>query len=144
METNPPPGNGGVQAFSVEDPNHPNPHRPKGDESAVVILIPLVASDGRPFAVTEALVERYRESYPGIDVAQSLRNIRNWNLDSPKKRKTPAGVPAHITGWLAKDQNKAGRGGGGPGGHQPSKREETLNGLEGYRRPEGRPEGGAP
>ena len=97
------------EEFSVESPNHPNPIRPKGDDSPVFILIPMVASAGRPMAITEGLVAEWVEAYPGLDVRQTLRNIRQWNLSTPNRRKTPSGIKKHVTDWLSREQNKGGR-----------------------------------
>jgi hypothetical protein len=118
----------GAVSFSVEDPKHPNPIRPKGDESARVIMIPMVDSNGRPFVVTEGLVARFSESYPGIDVRQELRLLREWNLTHNRNRKTPSGIQIHITSWLGRAQNKATRGSGPGGGANPapSKQEDAI------------------
>jgi hypothetical protein len=72
----------------------------------VFLEIPLVAK-GQTHAITEAKVAEWQESYPGIDVKQSLRTIRQWNIDNPANRKTARGIEAHISRWLAKDQNSA-------------------------------------
>lgn len=72
----------------------------------VFLEIPLAAK-GQTHAVTEAKVAEWQESYPGIDVRQSLRTIRQWNIDNPANRKTARGIEAHISRWLAKDQNSA-------------------------------------
>ena len=80
-------------------------------QQPVVISIPLVCKKTGPpveFGVTQALVEDWTESYPGVDVMQTLREIRQWNLSNPTKRKTNAGIMNHITNWLAREQNKGG------------------------------------
>lgn len=70
-----------------------------------VIAIPIVSDDnGHP--VTAADVSEWQDSFPSVDVLQALRNIRQWNLANPTKRKTSRGVRAHIVSWLTREQDK--------------------------------------
>lgn len=71
-----------------------------------VIHIPLIGDDGG-YAVTEAEVAEWTAAFPAIDVMQSLRNIRQWNLTHRENRKTPKGIVKHIVAWLTKDQERA-------------------------------------
>jgi hypothetical protein len=75
------------------------------DNGSVFVSIPLVAQQGE-FEVTEMMVGEWQQAYPGIDVRQQLRNLRQWNLANPRRRKTSRGVLGHITTWLAKEQDK--------------------------------------
>lgn len=77
------------------------------------ICIPLVGDD-TGYAVAETDLAEWVTAYPGIDVMQTLRNIRQWNLANPKRRKTARGVRSHIVGWLAREQDRGGRGNGPP------------------------------
>lgn len=63
--------------------------------------------DTEEYAVTEDRVAEWEGLFPGVDVRQTLREIRAWNLANPKNRKTRAGIVRHITGWMANKQNKA-------------------------------------
>jgi hypothetical protein len=78
---------------------------------AAVISIPLVCKKNIPlveFTVTQVMVDDWAESYPAVDTMQTLREIRQWNLANPTRRKTASGILNHITSWLAKAQNKGG------------------------------------
>lgn len=88
---------------------------PETDSTPEVMKIPLIAKDGE-FKITEAMVFEWQQTFPGVDVGQQLRRIRQWNLDMPKKRKTKAGIRSHISGWLAKEQDRS--GGKSVGGRQ--------------------------
>ena len=68
------------------------------------ITIPLVG--GAEFAVTHDMVREFDRLYPAVDVAQTLREIRGWNVANPTKRKTRSGILRHINSWLAREQNK--------------------------------------
>jgi len=70
-----------------------------------VLQIPL-AGKGL-FDITEEDITAWGETFPGLDIMQHVRIIRQWNLDNPKNRKTKGGIRKHITSWLAKEQNKA-------------------------------------
>lgn len=72
----------------------------------IFISFPLI--DKSDFHVTKTHVKEFQELYPAVDVKQELRNIRGWNISTPKKRKTRNGAMRHINTWLAKAQNKSG------------------------------------
>jgi hypothetical protein len=69
-----------------------------------VVTIPLVNKTEYP--ITQADIDAWSESFPGINVLQTVRHIREWNLSNPKKQKTPKGIRKHITEWLAREQDK--------------------------------------
>ncbi len=66
--------------------------------------IPL--NDNSEFPITDGMVKEFESLYPAVDVLQTLREIRGWNLANPTKRKTKTGVLRHVNSWLAKEQNK--------------------------------------
>uniref|UniRef100_A0A6M3L7Z9 Putative DNA binding, helix-turn-helix domain containing protein n=1 Tax=viral metagenome TaxID=1070528 RepID=A0A6M3L7Z9_9ZZZZ len=73
--------------------------------SPPMLDIPLIERDGS-FTVTKQMVEEWAETFPGVDVRRKLLHIRQWNRDNPSRRKTKAGIRKHITGWLAREQDK--------------------------------------
>lgn len=82
----------------------PERHEP-GVEPAV-LAFPL-AKKGETFPVTQSDIDEWQESFPGVDVLQELRHCLQWSRDNPARRKTRAGIRRHITGWLAKQQDRA-------------------------------------
>ena len=78
-------------------------HKPLND-GAVVIAIPLVGN--AEYDVHQGLVDEFEKLYPAVDVPQTLREIRAWNLTRPNQRKTATGILKHINTWLSKEQNK--------------------------------------
>lgn len=95
-----PPGASGPQQEAREpDPEtdaHPSP---------AILAFPL-AKKGETFPVTQSDIDEWQESFPGVDVLQELRHCLQWSRDNPARRKTRAGIRRHITGWLAKCQNR--------------------------------------
>ena len=79
---------------------------PAKADSRPVLVIPLIKRDGE-FKITQEMVDEWRKSFPGVDVMQTLRIIRQWNIDNPSRRKTKSGIRSHISRWLGKEQNKA-------------------------------------
>jgi len=79
---------------------------PQCDSEPPVLTIPLISRDGE-FNVMQADVDEWQNTFPGIDVLQSIKRCRLWNLDNPANRKTERGIRKHISAWLAKDQNSA-------------------------------------
>jgi uncharacterized protein YdaU (DUF1376 family) len=73
-------------------------------EGEIVIEIPLVG--GTEYPVRQSLVTELDAAYPAVDVLQTLREIRAWNLANPRERKTESGVVRHINRWMAKEQNR--------------------------------------
>lgn len=90
-----------------------------------MISIPLVPRDVE-YRVSAADVAEWSEAYPAVDIIQSLRNIRQWCLSNPKRRKTRRGARKFVTGWLAREQDR-GRpvARGGPFAHRPAAEIET-------------------
>lgn len=67
--------------------------------------IPLIKRDGE-FLVFQKDIDQWQDTFPGIDVLQILRNIRQWNFDNPAKRKTKGGIRKHISSWMGREQDK--------------------------------------
>lgn len=74
-------------------------------EGPEIEAIPLVGD--RVATVCQSHVAELERLYPGVDVPQTLKEIRGWNLANPTRRKTPAGIAKHINAWCAREQNKA-------------------------------------
>jgi uncharacterized protein YdaU (DUF1376 family) len=68
------------------------------------LTIPL--KDGTDYLVTPVDIDQWKETFPLVDVPQKLKEIRQWNLDNPQKRKTRRGIQTHISKWLAREQDK--------------------------------------
>lgn len=63
------------------------------------------AGDKKSWPFYQAKLDQWKEAYPAIDVLGELRQVRQWLIDNPTRRKTFAGMPRFINGWLAKEQN---------------------------------------
>ena len=82
--------------------------------SPPVVSIPL--NDGTEYPVSQEQCQEWAGVYPAVDVIQQLREMREWCLNNPAKRKTARGVRGFITRWLVKEQDRGGRKGAkGPG-----------------------------
>lgn len=76
------------------------------NDSPVAISIPLKSKDGLDHDVTEADVDEWESSFPGLDVRQCLRSFRAWSIASPEKRKTRKGINKAIVRWLTTDNDR--------------------------------------
>lgn len=85
----------------------PPPQSPFLDEEFHIPLVTVDKSTGRKheYRVTEADAQAWTAAFPGVDVPQALRTMRQWCLANPSKCKTAGGVRRFIVNWLAKDQN---------------------------------------
>lgn len=104
----------GGHVHSVECECHPKPLRltlnGDPDLSAVVVLVPLSGSEGRPMAVTEGLLAKLQADYPAVDALGCARHLRNWMLRNPRRRSVPAGIGNRIVTWWQREQERAARG----------------------------------
>jgi hypothetical protein len=69
-----------------------------------VIAIPLIGD--AEYHVSKEFAAELEALYPAVDMPQTLREIRAWNIANPKNRKTASGIKRHINQWFAKDQNR--------------------------------------
>lgn len=88
--------------------------------SPVVTSFKLIKKHGE-YQVTQAMIDRWQETFPAVDVFSTLKYIRQWCEDNPAKRKTRNGAARFVSLWLGREQN---RGGGmyhqGPQPQQPT------------------------
>ena len=76
-------------------------------QAEVFIRLPMIS--GEEFTVTRQYVEELKALYPAVDIEQAFRNMRGWLDSNPKNRKTPRGIKRFITGWIAREQDRAPR-----------------------------------
>ena len=76
-------------------------------QADVFIKLPLV--NGDDYLVTREYVRELQGLYPAVNVEQALRSMRGWLDANPRNRKTPRGIKRFITGWIAREQDKAPR-----------------------------------
>jgi hypothetical protein len=77
---------------------------PAADASHPFVTLPL--NDGSEYGICAQQVEEWSATYPNVDVPQQLREMRQWSLANPAKRKTKRGVLAFANSWLAREQDK--------------------------------------
>jgi hypothetical protein len=74
-----------------------------------VMTFPCKGPGPREWCLVPSKLAEYRESFPAVDVLTECRKARQWTIDNPAKRKTFTGMPAFLTRWLSKEQDRAGR-----------------------------------
>lgn len=77
------------------------------DDSPVVLLFPVVGGTSKQWPLTQAKIDEYRDSFPGVDVVAACRHARQWCIDNVRNRKTADGMGRFLTAWLSKEQNSA-------------------------------------
>ena len=83
---------------------------PSPDSCAEFIRLPLVGNGAGEAIITSDQVEGWKKSFPDVNVVQQLRNIREWLIHNPKRRKTDRGIGRFVVGWLSKEQDKGRKG----------------------------------
>jgi hypothetical protein len=69
-------------------------------DGAAVIQIPAI---GGEVEVRESAVKEWEEIAPAVDVPLTLKQIRKYLLDNPKKRKN--NVKRFLTSWMMREQD---------------------------------------
>lgn len=69
----------------------------------------ILLKGGGEHQVTAEDLERYRPTYPGVDVEAELRRLVLWNISNPRRRKTGRGIRRHIATWLARAASQRAR-----------------------------------
>jgi hypothetical protein len=77
---------------------------PASDASPPIIEIPL--NDGSGYPIFAEQVLEWSATYQDVDVPQKLREMRQWCIAHPARKKTKRGVLAFANGWLAREQDK--------------------------------------
>lgn len=97
--------------------------------SPVFISIPTnrYGTKGEEVPITEAKVDEWQATYPGVDVRQQLRRARQWCIDKPEKRKTVKGMNSFINSWLARQQDKGSNYNGNTGYNNEAGRKQTAH-----------------
>lgn len=63
-------------------------------------------SKATEYYLTADKFNEYLESYPGMNLEPHFRQMRQWCIDNPSKRKTESGMPRFINTWLSKEYKK--------------------------------------
>lgn len=71
-------------------------------------FISIILNDGSYYDVPVSKVEKWKQTYPAVDVEQELREMSDWAESNPVRRKTRKGILAFIRNWLSKEQDKGG------------------------------------
>ena len=80
--------------------------KPTPEPEPPLANIPLISGEEHPIYKHD--VEEWVLTYPAVNILQQLRNMRQWCLSNPTRKKTKRGVRRFITGWLERKQNKGG------------------------------------
>lgn len=80
---------------------------PQSDSPPAVLTIPLV--DKTEHGITQPEIDDWSATYPGVNVPQQLREMRQWCIANPANRKTKRGINAFVVRWLSREQDKGGR-----------------------------------
>ncbi len=73
-------------------------------ELVAIVAIPL--QDKTEFGISEEQIAEWSSAYPSVDVLQQLRNMRQWSIANPTKKKTRRGVMSFCNSWLMKAQDR--------------------------------------
>lgn len=89
-------------------PKKPAPEKPKAPVSPPVEGIEPFPCKGtiKEWVLTEAKLAEYVDLYPGLDVLQFIKKLRQWAVDTPAKRKTAKGMPSFLGRNIGRENDK--------------------------------------
>lgn len=74
------------------------------DSSQGQVVAQLFLKDNTLFPITQGEIDTWQRRYPDIDVLSEVRGMEGWCEANVSKRKTRAGAPKFIQGWLNRTQ----------------------------------------
>lgn len=83
---------------------------PTDNRNGVALVFPVIGGEQKEWALTDAKLAEYVDSFPNLSVPAELRAARQYYRDNPKRRKSPGGMPACLTAWLTRSSDST-RGG---------------------------------
>lgn len=75
-----------------------------------MMVFPTVGKGGKSWTLSMAKFSEYQDAFPGVAVGSELKSALQWIRDNPTRRKTAKGMPAFLTRWLGKCQNRVSGG----------------------------------
>lgn len=71
-------------------------------------VFPVVGQQtSKEWALPLSKIAEYEEAFPGINIAEQLREARQWCRDNPKRRKRPRGMLRFLSNWLGRTQDRS-------------------------------------
>jgi len=115
---------------SVNGKNHSTTTARAGDPvnevgALPVMVFPCSGPGEKEWMLSAEKLAEYTESFPGIDVHLESRKALQWCRDNAARRKTPRGMPAFLSRWFSKAQDRGGAS-PGPAGRKSESAEEIL------------------
>jgi len=87
----------------------PEPDKPGSVPDEVVLSFPVRA--GKEWGLLQSKFNEYTAAFPALGAAgvtEEIKAARQWLIDRPKQRKTAAGMPRFLSGWLGRAVKKDG------------------------------------
>ncbi len=117
------PGSGsgsGTSAGSGTGKDSSEPPEAASEQTAIVqaettlLVFETVGKPPNEWHLHPSHVAEWSAAFPGIEIMAECRKALAWCNANPTKRKTYAGMPKFLFGWLQRAQDNAGRGGTKP------------------------------
>lgn len=74
----------------------------------IFLTFPCKGIGAKEWHLRESKLKEYQEAFPAIEVSSVTRHARQWCIDNPTKQKTLRGMPAFLTRWMGREQNRGG------------------------------------
>jgi len=93
---------------------------PEAASEPAILVFPTVGKGPKQFGLTRSMVDAWSDVWPGIDVLAEAKKALAWVNANPTKRKTASGMPAFLTRWCNRAQDRGAASGKAAGPPRPS------------------------
>jgi uncharacterized protein YdaU (DUF1376 family) len=83
------------------------PEAVKPPSGPAVVVLPCVGKGLKEWPVTQALLDDWKDAYPGLDPLSEAKRMRLWLEQNPRRGKTYVGMGRFTTSWLSRAQDSA-------------------------------------
>lgn len=105
-----------------------------------VLIFPCVGDGPKEWHLVQSAVEAWGDTWPGVQIVPEAKKALAWVNAKPERRKTHRGMPAFLTGWFGRTQDRGGTTNASPsanGSVRSAKSEATVANLTGWLRKHG-------
>lgn len=100
----------------------------KSTEEKPIEVLPLL--NGREYPVFREDVEKWRLTYPTVDIEAELHRMKAWLNANPKKKKAPMDIQRFITGWFSHELKEQKSNPGFSAVKKPAPQQPTAIGFD--------------
>lgn len=100
-----------AKADQISDSSEPVPP----DSEPAIVTFPCSGMKAKEWHLTRSMVEAWSDAWPGVDVVLEAKRALAWVNAKPERKKSYRGMPAFLTSWCSRTQDRGGTRNVAPG-----------------------------